>query len=171
MKATITGILVFAVALFAPRIVQAQGTMTYVSSLSQTSTGSSSGGNDSWLAAPFGAGTNASGYSLDSIQLGMADASGSPSGFTVMLYSSITTGAILPGSTIGTMDGSLSPSSAGVYTFTPALNLTSSPRTTYSIVLTAGISACRCVGWRFSFWQPGAAVGIIQATFAGCRQS
>jgi hypothetical protein len=55
--------------------------------LSQTPTGSVSVGSDSWLAADFITGTSANGYSLDSIQLGMANASGSPTNFTVMLYS------------------------------------------------------------------------------------
>ena len=67
-------------------VVQAQGTMTYLSSLSQSSTGSDPVGSDSWLAAIVWNGNNPGGYSLDSIQLGMADASGFPSNFTVMLY-------------------------------------------------------------------------------------
>jgi hypothetical protein len=44
--------------------------------------GSPSVASDSWLAAEFGTGTDASGYVLNSVQLGMTDASGNPSGFT-----------------------------------------------------------------------------------------
>ena len=81
---------------------------------------------------------NAGGYSLDSIQLGMADASGTPSNFMVMLYTAYIGGATIPGSSLGTLDGSLNPTTAGIYTFTTASNLMLSPNTIYFIVLTAG---------------------------------
>ena len=129
--------------------------MTYLSSLSQTSTGSPSVGNDSWLAATFGTGNNAGGYSLDSIQLGMADASGTPSGFTVMLYSAISGGATLPGSCLGTLNGSLDPTTAGIYTFTPAASLTLSPHTGYFIVLTGGTTVVNgAYSWSESTFPP-----------------
>jgi hypothetical protein len=132
------GIICFVVTLAAPRIVQAQGT-TYLSNLGQPSDGSNAVGSDSWLAALFFTGTNSSGYMLDSLQLAITDASGNPSGFTVMLYSAfIGGGGTFPGSSLGTLDGSLNPTTAGIYTFTPASNLTLSPHTTYFIMLTAG---------------------------------
>ena len=51
---------------------------------------------------------NGGGYSLNSIQLGMADASGNPSGFTVMLYAQDYNhfGGIVPGSSLATLNGS-----------------------------------------------------------------
>jgi len=141
MKQKITGSLIgCALALLAPQIVQAQGTMNVLSNLDQTSAGSLAVGSDSWLASDFFTGTNASGYMLDSIQLGMAGASGSPNEFTVMLYSSfaLETGLINPGSSLGTLNGSLNPIAGGTFTYTPASNLTLSPNTAYFIVLTAG---------------------------------
>ena len=137
MKAIIGGIIVFAVAL-APQIVQAQGTMTYLSNLNQASAGSLAVGSDSWLAAGFGTGNNANGYVLNSIQLGMTDASGNPSNFTVMIYANAGPTGIFPGSSLGTLDGSLNPATGGIFTYTPASNLTLSPSTFYYIVLTAG---------------------------------
>jgi hypothetical protein len=74
---------------------------------------------------------------LNSIQLAMTDASGSPSGFIVMLYAHVL-GGLSPGSSLGTLNGSLNPVTSGIYTYTPASNLTLSPRTPYFIVLTAG---------------------------------
>jgi hypothetical protein len=155
MKIIMSSVITFAVVLLAPQITQAQGTMTYLSSLSQTSTGSPSVGSDSWLAAPFITGPNASGYSLNSIQLGMADASGNPSGFTAMLYSAIITGAILPGSSLGTLDGSLNPVIGGIFTYTPVSSLTLSPHTYYFIVLTAGTTIANgAYSWSMSTFPP-----------------
>ena len=140
MKQTIISSLIgFALALLAPQIVQAQGTMAYLSSLDSTSAGSLAVGSNSWWGVYWGTGTNASGYTLDSIQLAMTDATGSPRNFTVMLFEGgeFITG-LLMGTNIGTMDGSLSPTTAGLYTFTPASNITLLPRENYEIVLTAG---------------------------------
>jgi len=136
-KITMRDVIVFAVALLAPQITQGQGTMTYLSNLGQASAGSLAVGSDSWLATRFFTGTNAGGYVLDSIQLGMADASGNPSGFTVMLYSSLII-AIRPGSSLGTLNGSLNPVTSGIYTYTPDSSLTLPAYTYYYIVLTAG---------------------------------
>ena len=140
MKKTIlNGIITIAVALLSSQFVQAQGTMTYLSNVDQASAGSLAVGSDSWLAALFITGTNSSGYTLDSIQLEMTSASGNPSGFTVMIYSKSPSDiGVFPGSSIDTLDGSLNPTTAGIYTYTPALNLTLSASTDYFIVLTAG---------------------------------
>jgi len=126
----------FAIALLAPKITQAQGT-TYLSNLGQPSTGSRAVGLESWVAAGFQAGTNASGYVLDSVQLVITEAFGNPSNFTAMVYANSPVG-ILPGSSLGTLNGSLNPAVGGVYTYTPSSNLTLSPRTPFFIVLTAG---------------------------------
>jgi hypothetical protein len=69
----------------------------------------------------------------------MADATGSPSGFTVMLYNqSPVPSAIFPGSSLETLNGSANPSTSGIYTYSDASNLVLSPNTSYYIVLTAG---------------------------------
>ena len=71
----------FALAALSPHIAQAQGTL-YVSSLGLTSSGGLPVGSDSWLATDISTGTNAGGYLLDSFQLALAGATGSPSGVT-----------------------------------------------------------------------------------------
>jgi hypothetical protein len=134
-RACSTGILVLAAILLAPQIIQAQGT-TYLSNLGLTPTGSNPVGSDSWLAAEFQTGNNLSGYTLNSIDLEMADASGTPDGFTVMIYSTFP-GAGIPKSSIGTLNGSANPSTIGIYTYTPATSLTLSQYTVYFVVLTA----------------------------------
>jgi hypothetical protein len=140
MKNPIIGSFVIVAALlFAPQFVQAQGAITYISNLGYTSGGSSPIGSDSWLAAGFSTGTNPGGYTLNSIQLSMTDATGNPSGFTVMIYK-LAAGAIVyesPGSLLTTLNGSSDPETAGIYTYTPASSLTLLPAV-YYIVLTAG---------------------------------
>jgi hypothetical protein len=129
-------IIMFVVGVMIQQIMQAQGTV-YVSNLGQTSTGSEAIGSNFWMAALFYTGGNANGYSLDSIQLAMTDISGNPSDFTAMIYNEANNpAAILPGSSLGTLSGSDNPSTAGIYTYTPAASLILSPGTPYFIVLT-----------------------------------
>jgi len=130
-------IITVAMALLVSQTARTQGT-AYLSNLGQSSSGSNPVGSNSWDAVLFQAGNNASGYTLDSIQLGMADASGNPSDFTVMLYSAIVLAGSFPGSSLGTLDGSLNPTTAGIYTYVPGSSLTLSPNTLYYLVLTAG---------------------------------
>jgi hypothetical protein len=140
-KTIISGVITIAVVLLSSQFVQAQGTMTYLSNVDQTSVGSLAVGSDSWVAELFKTGTNASGYLLDSIQLGLTDATGTPSGFTVMIYSSIggTMGPDpVPANNLGTLNDSLNPVSGGIFTYIPTSNLTLLPSTQYFIVLTAG---------------------------------
>jgi hypothetical protein len=134
MKSSI--IICLAVAVSVPHITQAQVTMTYLSNLDQPSAGSQPVGSDSWLAIEILIGGNRAGYSLDSIQLAMTDASGNPSGFTVMICSNAPI-ALGPGPILGTLNGSLSPVSSGIYTYTPPSDLTLKPGP-YFIVVTAG---------------------------------
>ncbi len=133
-------IIIFAVGLLIQQITKAQGT-TYVSNLGQSSIGSESVGSDSWVAVPFITGANVGGYTLNSVQLAMTAASGNPIGFTVMLYRSTFNGPpppfALPGVSLGTLNGSLNPVTAGTYTYTPASSFTLSPNIEYFIVLTA----------------------------------
>src|ERR1017187_6872880 len=71
-------IIMVIVALLVPQYIQAQGTTTYLSNLSQASAGSFAIGRNSWYAAGFETGNNASGYSVNSIQLLMTGAYGNP---------------------------------------------------------------------------------------------
>jgi hypothetical protein len=128
-----TGIILLTVGLLLPLMAQAQGTL-YVSNLGQTPTDSAAIGSDSWIAQQFYTGTNADGYVLNSIQLLMDAASGSPSGFTVSIYS-FNNSNYGPGSDLGSLSGS-DPSAGGIFTYT-ASGLTLSPSTAYFIVLTA----------------------------------
>ena len=149
-RVILLAILAFALAVLSPQLAQAQGTL-YVSSLGLTSSGSSSVGSDSWLAADFWTGTNAGGYSLNSFQLALADASGNPSGFTAMLYTEVGDAAPLPGSSLGTLNGSLSPVTGGIYTYSPASDLALLPNTSYFIVLTAGTAVANgAYEWSFA---------------------
>jgi hypothetical protein len=120
------------------QITQAQGT-TYLSNLGYNSTGSVAVRSDSWFAADFITGTNASGYTLNSIQLAMSDSTGDPSGITVMLYANDGNSAgANPGSNLGILNGSLNPVANGLYTYTTLSDLSLLPRTDYFIVLAAG---------------------------------
>lgn len=118
--------------LFAPSLMEAQGTV-HVSNLDQTPTGSTAVGSDSWIAQSFVTGTNPGGYMLDSVQLLMNAASGSPSGFRVLIYSSPGNGA--PGSGLGSLGGS-DPGTGGLFTYA-ASGLSLSPSTFYFVAVTA----------------------------------
>jgi hypothetical protein len=109
-------IVLMAGGLLFPQIIKAQGT-TYISNLGQPSINSATIGSDSWLAIGFLTGTNVGGYRFNSAQLGMANAAGSPSGFTAMLYSSTVSGEPAPGSLLSTLNGSLSPVTSGVFAY------------------------------------------------------
>jgi len=127
------------VALLAPQLVQAQGTIPYLSDLGQPSAGSVIVGSDSWQAVGFQTGNAAGGYSLDSIQLAMTDASGHPILFSAMIYKQVIGGPPIssPGSSIGTLTGSANPALGDTYSYTPVGNITLSPDTLYFIVVTA----------------------------------
>jgi len=124
MRKITNSVIVLAIELLTSGFVQAQGTI-YMSNLGQPSSGVATVGNNSWAAVNFLTGNNAGGYSLNSVQLAMIGATGSPSGFTVMIYNEANNpAAILPGSSLDTLSG---PSS-----------LTLVPSTYYFIVLTSG---------------------------------
>ena len=162
--------LVFSIAFLFPQLIQAQGTV-YLSNLAQASTGGVTVGSNSWFAAEFRTGTNTGGYLLNSVQLGMTDASGSPNGFTVLIYSAISIATTLPGSSLGTLNGSLSPATAGVFTYTPVANLTLSRQTDYFIVLTAATAIANgAYGLSLSgidSYNPSGNWRVIQGLFSG----
>jgi hypothetical protein len=155
MKRTVTSsIIAFVFGLFAPQITQAQGTL-YLSSLSGTSTGSAAVGSDSWLAAGFGTGNSLGGYILNSVQLGLADSSGNPDGFTVMIYSAVAGIGVAPGIDLGTLTGSANPTASGNYSFTPGSGLSLAPSTAYYIVVTASTPvATGAYNWSESAYPP-----------------
>ena len=140
----------FGLAVLSPHIAEAQGSL-YLSSLGLTPSGSSSVGSDSWLAADFVTGSNAGGYLLNSVQLGLAYASGNPNGFKTMLYTEVGAAAPFPGTSLGTLDGSLNPAIGGIYIYSPDSDLALSPNTAYFIVLTAGTAVANgAYGWSFT---------------------
>ena len=167
-------IIMFVVALLAPQIIQAQGITTYLSNLGQPSTGNLAVGSDSWYAALFFTGGNASGYVLNSVQLAMTDDSGNPSGFTVMLYSSTLGTGAFPGSSLGTLDGSANPSTSSIYTYTSS-GLTLAPSTPYFIVLTAGTTVANgSYEWSLAgidSYNPSGHWGVIQGVSSGVFDS
>jgi hypothetical protein len=115
--------------------VSAQGSMTYISSLNGPSGGAVAIASDSWFAQGFRTGTNTLGYSLESVSLLMANASGDPSGFMVSLY---TRGEnLFPGSSVGSLSGSFDPVFAGTSSFTRTQPLILAPATGYFVVVTA----------------------------------
>jgi hypothetical protein len=118
-------------------MTQAQGTLTYLSNLGQTSIGNNPVGSNSWLAAGFITGYNTEGYVLNSVQLEMTGASGNPSGFRVMVYIQ-NLFAIVPGNIVGTLAGSTDQAIGGFYTYTPTSNIILYPNIYYFIVITAG---------------------------------
>jgi hypothetical protein len=110
MKKIIFLAIIFIGEFFVPSLVQAQGTL-YVSNLGQTPTGSASVGSDAWIAETIITGTGDNGYILNSIQMLMDSASGSPNGFTISIYSSLSG---QPYQNLGNLVGS-NPSAGGVF--------------------------------------------------------
>jgi hypothetical protein len=123
--------LVPVIGLLLPVMVPAQATL-YVSNLGQAETGSMAVGSDSRIAQRIITGTDSSGYILNSVQLLMDAASGSPSGFNVSIYSSLSGN---PNSNLGNLVGS-DPSAGGIFTYT-ASGITLSPGAGYFVVATA----------------------------------
>jgi hypothetical protein len=160
MKKIITRSMILTSTLLVAQITQAQET-TYLSSLSPTSTGAVSVGSNSWLAAEFVTGNNVGGYILNSVQLGMTDAVGSPNGFTAMIFNNkpILGGTGVPGSNIDTLSGSLNPVTAGTYTYNPTADFILSSSTGYYIVLTAGTAVANgAYEWSESAYPPNASI-------------
>jgi hypothetical protein len=144
-------IISFVVGLLTQQVLHSQG-ITYLSSLGQASAGSLGVGSNSWYAVWFQTGNSAGGYTLDSIQLGMTNATGNPSGFTAMIYSVVWTSAPVPGTNLSTLTGSTDPSTSGIYTYTPASSLILSPNAIYFLVLTAGTAVANgAYEWNWAY--------------------
>ena len=125
--------LVTAIYFLSPFDGKAQGNL-YVSNLGQTSAGSIASGSNSWLAEVFSTGNNSQGYRLNSVQILMDDALGSPYGFTVSLFN-LNGSSFEPGNNIGSLNG-FSPTSGGIFSYS-ASNINLLPSTKYWIVLTS----------------------------------
>lgn len=108
---------------------RAQGAVTYLSSLSQSTAGSLPVGNNAWIATWFQTGQEPLGYRLESIQLLMDQPVGSPSGFTIMFWNFQTAQPIT------TLAGP-EPSTPGTFTY-QASNFSLAPATVYWFVVAA----------------------------------
>lgn len=109
--------------------VHAQGTVTYLSGLSEPTTGSLPVGSDAWIATWFQTGAAPLGYRLESIQLLMDQPVGNPSGFAIMLWDFR---AAQPITTLAGPD----PSAPGTFTY-HASCFSLAPSTVYWFVVTA----------------------------------
>jgi hypothetical protein len=128
-----------AVELFVTQLAPAQGTL-YVSNLGQTPTGSISIGSDSWIAQEFelGFSNDQNIYTMYAIQLLMDAASGNPNGFSVSIYRDPMNDLNdAPKQKVASLNGSINPSTAGIYTYTDSSGIAISPGTAYFVVVTA----------------------------------
>ncbi len=114
-----------------PQLSPAQGTI-YLSNMGQPQTSNGVVASDSWIAQRFQTGPDLNGYTLNSVQLLMAQASGGASGFSATLYTSVNG---LPGTMLAGFSG-LDPSMPGIYTYA-ASSISLSPSTAYYVVFTA----------------------------------
>lgn len=102
--------------LLSPLMAIGQGSM-FVSNMGDAPIGSVAVGSNLWRAQYFVTGSHLEGYSLDSVELLMAEAFGNPSGFTVSLYNASDSVAFLyPGSLIGNLSG-VDPVTPGVFRY------------------------------------------------------
>jgi hypothetical protein len=147
MKKVIT-IMLSAVGLFAAQPTQAQGT-TYISNLGQASSGSRVLGSDAWITQSFGTGTNSGGYSLNSVQVLMDATSGSPTGFSISVYSHDANDSRFPGSSLGSLSGP-DPAGGGIFSYS-TVGISLLPSTTYYVVLTAATPVANgAYSWSFT---------------------
>ncbi len=139
-KISLIGIAISATLVWSAPRVQAQGALTFVSSLDAPSAGTALVASDSWQAVPFFTGPNPGGYALDAVQLAMEPASGSPGDFTVEIYSQgltvVPPSAAGPESSVGILAGPMDPSAGGSPTYT-ASGIILSPSTGYFVVVTS----------------------------------
>jgi hypothetical protein len=109
-----------------------QGQGAFTSNIGQTSSGALVVGSDSWMGAAFFTGDATPGYRLQSIELLMGEASGSPSGFTVEVYDSMDR---IPAASVGVLSNG-NPLEAGTFTYN-APDITLSPDGLYFVVVTS----------------------------------
>jgi hypothetical protein len=115
-------------------LAPAQGTLR-VSNIGQTPNGNGLVGSDSWIAQSFFIlASEPDDYTLDTVDLLMNTATGSPSGFEVSIYSGIAGGA--PETYLGSLSGDSDPSAAGIYSYT-ASGITLTAAVGYFVVVTS----------------------------------
>ncbi len=118
---------------FAPRNASAQGTL-FLSNLGETSFNGIVAASDQWLAMQFTTGTTPAGYNLDSVGFLSGGTLGSPSGFSLSIY---TDNSGKPGSSLAALSGSANPSAlSSIYSYT-ASGVTLSSLTPYWVVAKA----------------------------------
>jgi PEP-CTERM motif len=155
---------------------RSQGSVTFLSNLDQSSSGSVAVGSNSWIAATFFTGGNSGGYLLNSVQLAMNNSSGLPSGFTVMIYAEgPSLGGILPGNSVGSLLGSGNPMAAGDYSYSAPSGLTLAPVSAYFIVVTS-ITAAGTGAYEWSLsgtdsYNPTGGWGVISGVSSGVYSS
>lgn len=130
-KSVLAGIALAGFFAFGP-LAKAQETL-YLSNIGSTPSSPYPIDGSDWQEIDFTTGANTPGYTLNAVEIEMADATGDPSGFALQVY---TTDNYLPSSLIGVLDGSSTPNASGFYTYT-ANNITLNPDTTYAIVANA----------------------------------
>ena len=130
-KLTLIGLLVISVAVLP--LAESQASLR-VSNLGQTSTDNGFVGSDSWIAQSFHFTTDPDDYTLDSVQLLMNPANGSPSDFEASIYSGPL--GTIPDTLLGSLTGSDDPSVGGVYNYM-ASGITLSRNVGYFVVLTS----------------------------------
>jgi hypothetical protein len=123
-KLLLLSTIIMSLVCFAPVAVRAQGSITYLSNMTNSVGGNVSFGSDQWLAQSFETGTNLGGYTLDAFVLGGAGAPGS----SISIYDN----------NAGVPENSLS-----------GVGITLSPSTTYWIVATATFSQ----GTDYGYWD------------------
>ncbi len=175
-KISLIGIAISATLVWSAPRVQAQGALTFVSSLDAPSAGTALVASDSWQAAPFWTGPNPGGYALDAVQLAMEPASGLPSDFTVEIYSAGNTvvppGADGPESSVGILAGPMDPSAGGSLTYT-ASGIVLSPSTGYFVVVTSATEVANgAFAWSFEkYAAPTTSGGWGGSEFYYCSSS
>jgi hypothetical protein len=164
MKKTALVIILFlAAGLLVLQKAQAQGTL-YVSNLGQAFQNITVG-SDSWLAQPFSTGTNSGGYLLNSVQLAMGGATGSPNGFAISIYSRSNISPFFPPmNSVGSLNGP-DPASGGLLTYmTSGIMLL--PSTLYFVVVTAATPVAQgAYNWRGSLIATGGDGWIIESDY------
>ena len=131
-----------------PGLLQGQGTL--VDSNLGTASGSDQVNYTQWIAQSFETGNNPQGYTLNSVEVQMAAATGSPSGFTLAIFSAADqTSQSVPALLIGNLTGSFDPTTAGVYSY-DASGVNLAPSTEYFLVESATTTSSQgSFGWDF----------------------
>jgi len=144
MKPVIS-IVLSSIGLLTAQVVCAQGTL-YLSALEETPVAYDPVASNAWIARGFFTGGASGGYIVNSVQLLMGEASGTPSDFNVMLYNSFSR---TPLGSFGSLSGP-DPAPGGVFTYTTP-GITLSHGQLYFIVVTAASAVAQdAYHWSFA---------------------